>query len=62
MGYTQGSNNVAEFDLTSYLRPGQNKLAVQVFRWSDGSYLECQDMFRMSGIFRDVLSLQHTRW
>lgn len=54
VGYTQGSNNVAEFDLTSYLRPGQNKLAVQVFRWSDGSYLECQDMFRMSGIFRDV--------
>ena len=51
VGYTQGSNNVAEFDLTSYLRPGQNKLAVQVFRWSDGSYLECQDMFRMSGIY-----------
>ena len=54
VGYTQGANNVAEFDLTSYLRPGQNRLAVQVFRWSDGSYLECQDMFRMSGIFRDV--------
>lgn len=54
VGYTQGSNNVAEFDLTRYLRPGENRLAVQVFRWSDGSYLECQDMFRMSGIFRDV--------
>lgn len=54
VGYTQGSNNVAEFDLTRYLRTGQNRLAVQVFRWSDGSYLECQDMFRMSGIFRDV--------
>ena len=54
VGYSQGSNNVAEFDLTSYLRPGKNRLAVQVFRWSDGSYLECQDMFRMSGIFRDV--------
>lgn len=54
IGYTQGANNVAEFDLTRYLRPGENKLAVQVFRWSDGSYLECQDMFRMSGIFRDV--------
>ncbi len=54
VGYTQGANNVAEFDLTKYLEKGDNTLAVQVFRWSDGSYLECQDMFRMSGIFRDV--------
>ena len=54
VGYTQGANNVAEFDITKYLRKGSNRLAVQVFRWSDGSYLECQDMFRMSGIFRDV--------
>ena len=54
VGYTQGSNNVAEFDITKYLKKGENKLAVQVFRWCDGSYLECQDMFRMSGIFRDV--------
>ena len=54
VGYSQGSNNVAEFDLTPYLSTGKNRLAVQVFRWSDGSYLECQDMFRMSGIFRDV--------
>lgn len=54
VGYTQGSNNVAEFDLSKYLRTEKNRLAVQVFRWSDGSYLECQDMFRMSGIFRDV--------
>ena len=54
VGYSQGANNVAEFDLTPYLRSGKNRLAVQVFRWSDGSYLECQDMFRMSGIFRDV--------
>ena len=54
VGYTQGANNVAEFDITNYLKKGENKLAVQVFRWSDGSYLECQDMFRMSGIFRDV--------
>lgn len=54
VGYSQGANNVAEFDLTPYLRAKGNKLAVQVFRWSDGSYLECQDMFRMSGIFRDV--------
>ena len=54
VGYTQGANNVAEFDLSKLVRPGRNRLAVQVFRWSDGSYLECQDMFRMSGIFRDV--------
>ncbi|MDE7389127.1 MAG: DUF4981 domain-containing protein, partial [Muribaculaceae bacterium] len=54
VGYTQGANNVAEFDVTKYLRPGENTLAVEVMRWSDGSYLECQDMFRMSGIFRDV--------
>lgn len=54
VGYTQGANNVTEFDLTRFVRKGTNSLAVQVFRWSDGSYLECQDMFRMSGIFRDV--------
>ena len=54
VGYTQGANNVAEFDITKFVREKDNKLAVQVFRWSDGSYLECQDMFRMSGIFRDV--------
>ena len=54
VGYTQGANNDHEFDITKYLRPGENRLAVQVMRWSDGSYLECQDMFRMSGIFRDV--------
>lgn len=54
VGYTQGSNNVAEFDITKLLKKGDNRLAVQVFRWCDGSYLECQDMFRMSGIFRDV--------
>lgn len=54
VGYTQGANNISEFDITPYLREEGNRLAVQVFRWSDGSYLECQDMFRMSGIFRDV--------
>ena len=56
VGYTQGANNVAEFDITPYIYKGkENRLAVQVFRWSDGSYLECQDMFRNNGIFRDVL-------
>lgn len=54
VGYTQGANNVAEFDLSKFLREGDNQLLVQVHRWCDGSYLECQDMFRMSGIFRSV--------
>lgn len=54
VGYTQGANNDHEFDITEYLKSGENSISVQVFRWSDGSYLECQDMFRMSGIFRDV--------
>ena len=44
----------AEFDITKYVRAGRNKLAVEVYRWSDGSYLECQDMWRLSGIFREV--------
>ncbi len=48
----------SEFDLSTFLRAGENRLAVMVLRWSDGSYLEDQDMWRMSGIFRDV-SLLH---
>lgn len=58
VGYSQDSRLPAEFDLTAVLRPGTNRLAVMVLRWCDGSYLEDQDMWRMSGIFRDV-SLQH---
>lgn len=54
VGYTQGANNDAEFDVTAYVRPGVNNVSVQVLRWCDGSYLEGQDMFHMSGIFRDV--------
>ena len=54
VGYTQGASNVAEFDVTPFLREGDNNLVVQVLRWCDGSYLECQDMFRMSGICRSV--------
>ncbi len=54
VGYSQGSHLPSEFDLTAFIRPGENSLAVQVFQWSDGSYLEDQDMWRMSGIFRDV--------
>jgi beta-galactosidase len=55
VGYSQDSRTPARFDLTPYLnKDGENVLAVQVFRWSDGSYLEDQDFWRMSGIFRDV--------
>ena len=54
MGYSQGSMSPAEFDVTDQVRPGENLVAVQVFRWSDGSYLEDQDMWRLSGIHRDV--------
>ncbi len=54
VGYSQGSRTPAEFNLTKYLKKGDNKIAMQVFRWSDGSYLEDQDGWRLSGIFRDV--------
>ena len=54
VGYSQNSMSPAEFDVTSYLREGRNKLAVEVYRWCDGSYLEDQDMWRLSGIFRSV--------
>lgn len=54
VGYTQGSNNDAEFNITKYIKPGKNTVAAQVFRWTDGSYIEDQDMFRLSGIHRDV--------
>ena len=54
VGYSQGSKLPAEFDITPYLAKGENLLAVEVYRWSDGSYLECQDFWRISGIERDV--------
>ena len=53
-GYSQVSHSTSEFDVTDILREGSNKLAVLVVKWCDGSYLEDQDKFRMSGIFRDV--------
>ncbi|RJE73152.1 glycoside hydrolase [Reichenbachiella sp. MSK19-1] len=57
VGYSQGSRLAAEFDITDFLRKGKNRVAVQVFRWSDGSYLEDQDMWRLSGIHREVMLL-----
>lgn len=58
VGYSQVSHATSEFDVTGLLRQGKNKLAVLVLKWCDGSYLEDQDKFRMSGIFRDVYLLK----
>lgn len=54
VGYSEDSYTGAEFNLTPYVKPGRNTIAVEVYRWSDGSYLEDQDFLRLSGIFRDV--------
>ena len=54
VGYAEDSKLPSEFNVTKYLKPGENLLAVEVYRWCDGSYVEDQDMFRFSGIFRDV--------
>ncbi|MDH5468126.1 MAG: beta-galactosidase, partial [Candidatus Aminicenantes bacterium] len=54
VGYSQGSKTPAEFNITRYLREGQNTLAVEVYRWSDGAYLEGQDYWKISGIEREV--------
>ena len=54
IGYSEDSRTPAEFDITRHVRSGDNTIAVEVYRFSDGSFLEDQDMFRLSGIFRDV--------
>ena len=54
VGYSQGSKTPAEWNITEYLQSGINSVSLQVYRWSDGSYLECQDFWRVSGIERDV--------
>ncbi|MFO7795176.1 MAG: glycoside hydrolase family 2 TIM barrel-domain containing protein [Promethearchaeati archaeon] len=54
VGYSQGSMTPAEFNITEFIEAKDNVIAVEVYRWSDGSYLEDQDMWRFSGIFRDV--------
>lgn len=54
VGYSQGSRTPAEFDVTEFLQAGRNLIAVEVYRYSDASYLEDQDFWRLSGIFRDV--------
>lgn len=54
LGYNQGSKTPAEWDITRYVEEGENTVALEVYRWSSGAYLECQDMWRLSGIERDV--------
>lgn len=54
VGYSQGSKLPAEFNVTDYIQAGKNTIAIQIFRWTDGAYLECQDFWRISGIERDV--------
>lgn len=54
VGYSQVSHSTSEFEISKFLKKGENKLAVLVMKWCDGSYLEDQDKLRMSGIFRDV--------
>lgn len=58
VGYSQVSHSTSEFDVTDYLVEGKNRMAVLVLKWCDGSYMEDQDKFRMSGIFRDVYILK----
>ena len=55
VGYSEGSHNTAEFDVSDYLQSGENEMLAVVHRWCTGTYLECQDMLRNNGIFRDVL-------
>lgn len=58
IGYNEDSKNPAEYDLTNFVKPGENLIALKIYRWSTGSYLECQDFWRISGIERDVYLLR----
>ena len=59
LGYSQGSMEPAEFNVTNYIKPGENQISIEVYKYCDGSYLEDQDMWRMGGIHRDI-ALFHT--
>ena len=61
VGYSEDSKNPAEFLINKYLQPGKNVLTLKIFRWSTGSYLDCQDFWRMSGIERDVFLWSHPK-
>ena len=54
IGYSEGSHNTAEFDISKVVSDGENEIVAVVYKWSNGTYLECQDMFRENGIFRDA--------
>lgn len=60
-GYSEGSHNTAEFNITDKLGKGENEIVVVVHKWCNGTYLEAQDMFRSNGIFRDVLLFVHDK-
>ncbi|MCR4719917.1 MAG: DUF4981 domain-containing protein [Firmicutes bacterium] len=60
-GYSQGSHLQAEFEISKYIKSGNNELTVKVFKWCSGSYLEDQDFFRFNGIFRDVYLLSREK-
>ena len=60
VGYSEGSHNTSEFEITSFLQKGENEVVAVVHKWCNGTYLECQDMFRNNGIFRDVLMIRTT--
>ncbi|GAG89021.1 unnamed protein product [marine sediment metagenome] len=61
LGYSQGSKTPAEFNITPFVKEGENLLAIQMYRWSDASYLESQDMLRMSSIEREVFIYSQPR-
>ncbi|WP_430973757.1 glycoside hydrolase family 2 TIM barrel-domain containing protein [Sunxiuqinia rutila] len=61
VGYNQGSMTPATFSISEFVKVGENTIAVEVYRWSDGSYLECQDMWRLSGIYRDVTLIARSK-
>lgn len=58
VGYSEGSHNTAEFDITKFVNNGSNEIVAVNYKWSNGTYLECQDMFRENGIFRDVYIIE----
>lgn len=61
VGYSEGSHNTAEFDITPFKQDGENELVAVNYKWSNGTYLECQDMFRENGIFRDVYIVEREK-
>ncbi|MCD7806199.1 MAG: DUF4981 domain-containing protein [Lachnospiraceae bacterium] len=60
-GYSQVSHNMSEFDLTPFLQDGENRMVIAVLKWCSGTYLECQDKWRLSGIFRDIYLLERPK-